>query len=157
MLLSASADGLATVCHECHAALTDRTIPKKSLVAVDTGRVPTHLPQLTLVESMLLAPLRSLKCIVLMKPAGITQQRPANCYQKAYRGHVLAYPNPPAASALAQQFPLHPDSLPEHIGVVFMAPQECSEQLQSMARSSKCLQVPNGLLVGQRVVLYYKD
>lgn len=110
-----------TVCGTCLASLARRTIPPASLVSVDAGStaVSKHdgqpLPPLTLIESLIVAPLRPMRHVIVCKPAD-TRQRPNDTFVRALRGHVIAFPNPPAR-ALASCFPCALEDVPDLIQV----------------------------------------
>lgn len=117
----ASLDSWATVCDSCISSLSNKKTPAASLVCIDPGStaISRHdgqpLPPLTLVESLLVAPLRPMRAVVICKPPGV-RQRPNDSFARALRGHVVAFPNPPAR-ALTQCFPQPLDSITELIQV----------------------------------------
>lgn len=55
MWASIDKDGHACVCNECRTALYANCVPPASLVCVDAGVPPPELPQLTLLEQLVLA------------------------------------------------------------------------------------------------------
>lgn len=130
-----TAGDTATVCPECFNALKKENIPWCSLVCVDTGKVPCHLPKLSYTEAAILSPIRAVSQLVVMKPVKGTATHPR------YSGHVLAFPNPQVAEKLVKTFPIHPDSLPEYINVVFCTPTNNSADLRAMCLRSPMLQV----------------
>lgn len=99
------------------------------------------LPPLTLVESLLVAPLRAFRMQVYLKARCAPQHR-----QTALRGHVVAFPNP-APSALAGCFPMSLDDIPTYFNVVLIAAAGSVEEAREKARRSKVLRVRGRVVV----------
>ncbi len=78
---------------------------------IDAGVRPFHLPEMTLLESLIVSPLQLHRVFALAKPQyckGDSEQ-----VSEAVRSHVVAYTNSSAA-ALTNFFPLNIDDIPEH-------------------------------------------
>ena len=141
---------IAKVCPECWRDLSRTTgrggqkkgapvVPKNSLVRVDTGKVPSHLPALTALEAKFISALWSSREVYLMKPEG-RQDRPNDCYQKSWKGHVLAFPQA-CGRQLQAVFPPNPEDAAASVNVVFLsAVGECAD-IAAMASRSPALQV----------------
>jgi hypothetical protein len=138
---------MAKVCPECWGDLSRKdkrgnptpAVPKNSLVRVDTGKVPAHLPPLTAIEAKLLAPYRYSRDLYLMKPKG-PQDRPNEAYQRAWTGHVLAYPQA-AGHHLKAAFPADPEEAAATLNIMFLSPGKSPDEIKAMAARSPALQV----------------
>ena len=138
---------MAKVCPECWGDLSRKdkrgnpipAVPKNSLVRVDTGKVPAHLPPLTAIEAKLLAPYRYSRDLYLMKPKG-PQDRPNEAYQRAWTGHVLAYPQA-AGHHLSAAFPADPEEAAATLNIMFLSPGKSPDEIKAMAARSPALQV----------------
>lgn len=145
-LVSVAGIDMAKVCPDCWCELTRNNkgqpapaVLKNSLVCVDTGKVPTHLLPLTAVEAKLLAPYRYSRDMFLMKPKG-RQNRPNEAYQRAWTGHVLAYPQA-AGHRLGAAFPANPEEAAAAINIMFLHPAREEADIAAMASRSPALQV----------------
>jgi hypothetical protein len=126
----------ATVCHDCFSSLKHKVIPNLSLVRLDTGRVPAHLPHLTFCEQLLLAPARGMRHVVVMKRCN----RGSYAHEH-FRGHVTAYANPGVPAKICATFPISPSSLPEYVNVVFTTPCTTDAEVRAKLQKSKMWQV----------------
>lgn len=104
------------------------------------NNVDEQLEPLTLVEKLLLGIYRAKRVIVVMRGLTMGPDRPASTLEHAYKGHVIAFPNPPPHS-LIDTFPCPLEKIPEIIQVVLVGPAADSEKLRDMARRNKLLHV----------------
>ena len=91
------------VCKGCHTALSGNRVPPNSLVRVDTGPWPEdgqgRLPEVTVVEELLLSSVTPLRRIMIMRPAS-GRCDPLSC-KKQLTGHVVVVPGPPVEQLAA--------------------------------------------------------
>jgi hypothetical protein len=130
-------DTWVNVCKECHGALKGTSArspcaPPCSLVRIDPGI--NDLPPLTPLEAVIVAPLRTNKHIIVLRPAFPNQ--PEDQRQKAMRGHVIAFPSV-HPNAIASAFPLNPDDICEHVGVVMLSNVTCRAEVERRVRDAK--------------------
>jgi hypothetical protein len=57
-----------SICLSCWSLLQQQELPFASLVHIDAGMRPTHLPEMTLLESLIVSPLRPHRFFALAKP-----------------------------------------------------------------------------------------
>ena len=130
-------DMWVNTCKECHAALKGTssrspTLPPSSLVRVDPGI--NDLPPLTPLEAIIVAPLRTNKHIVVLRET--YSHQPEDQRQKGMRGHVIAFPSV-HPSTIASAFPLNPDDICEHVGVVLLSNVTSREEVERRVQEAK--------------------
>ena len=106
------------VCTVCHGALQRNKVPDGSLVRVDTGPWAADeegpLPEVTVVEELLLSSVTPLRRVMIMRPAS-GRCDPTTC-KKQLTGHVVVLPGPPVEQ-LAAMLPRSFEEVAEHITV----------------------------------------
>ena len=114
-----------TVCVPCLNSLNRGQIPKPSLAAIDPGFIPSHLPKLTIMESLIISPSRLICHVMTLTPGRRYESHPERTedsdghkvdWTTASTGHTVAFRNP-GPDAFLQTFPMHPDDLPAIIKV----------------------------------------
>lgn len=139
-------DGLtARVCSTCLEALQRNTVPKASLVHIDTGSIPTslnpamQLAPLTMVEENLVAQYRVCRYVFILKPNTSAWQSADTC-RKALRGHVIAFPNVPI-NQVVSALPLPLDRIPEIMQVIFLTLTTNKDDLKALALKARPLHI----------------
>lgn len=138
-------------CTECVNALNANTIPPASLVRVDTGTIPSHLPPLSLLESYIIAPSRPYRLLYLSRPHSqrVRCDRIGEHCDDAdtaivdMRSHVIAYKNTAAADIAQLLTPLPLSALAERISVCILAPGTTEEEARTYVTHTSAL-VING-------------
>jgi hypothetical protein len=151
VLHAAAGTDMAKVCPDCWRDLSRQcnhhpapVVPKNSLVRVDAGKVPAHLPPLTALEAKLLAPYRYSKDMYLMKPKG-RQDRPNDAYQGGWTSHVFVYPQA-AGHHLSAVFPANFEDAAASINVIFLRAETSEADIPTMAGRSPALKVRRPIL-----------
>ena len=84
-----------------------------------------------LVERLLISPLRPMRFTILCKPEGV-RQRPSDTFTRGVRGHLVAFPGPPAKH-LAECFPCPLDQVPSLLNVSYCSKRQGSPFCLSLA------------------------
>ena len=121
---------MARICTGCLTSLRQRNpkVPKASLAAIDPGMAPSTLPDLTVMESIIIAPTR-LICHVLTLTPGRRQESHAERtedseghkveWTSASTGHTVTFRNP-GPDAFIKTFPMSPADIPNMFKVMFL-------------------------------------
>jgi hypothetical protein len=129
------------ICNECCNYLKREKVPVAAVANIDPGLPPPHLPKLTYLESVILAPIRTMRSLVICKSV-LKNKTPATTpnfmQQKAVRGHVIAFPAA-RPEQLVQVFPAAMDELPDHVQVVLVSAAKNLDELRAKARKAPCL------------------
>ena len=115
---NAISDGKAAICTECYNHLEHSQIPPSALVRLDPRTAP-QLPELTYLETILLAIIRVHRHTIMLRCNSHYTMKPDDIdptLSKGLRGHVIAFPNPSAAS-MTKIFPYPLAELPKLIQV----------------------------------------
>jgi hypothetical protein len=133
-----------SICLSCWSLLQQQELPFASLVHIDAGMRPTHLPEMTLLESLIVLPLRPHRFFALAKPhycKGDSEQ-----FSEALCSHVVAYTNS-SSDSLANLFPLNIDDIPEHFLLVLISASDNIESAQAKACKVKAASVRGQVVV----------
>ena len=107
------------VCKQCHDDLARKKVPKFGYPRVDTGPWPKDecgaLPELTYVESLLLAPAIPMKHVITLRPTG-WRGRVGGVRKKQLTGQAVVVPGSPIEH-LSTLLPRDFRELPEHLTV----------------------------------------
>lgn len=123
-----------TIWTTCRLAIRHGTFPRESLVVVDAGMRPIGLPELTLLESLILSPLRPIRYFALTKPHA--SRGDSSALTEVLRAHVVAYPNPPPGK-LGGVFPLRMGEILQHSLVVLISAADTIETARKKAKKHK--------------------
>ena len=135
----------AQICSMFFAAPQRKSIPKESLVRIDTGGIPRsldpnmQLAPLTMVEENLVALYRVCRYVFILKPNASTWQSADTC-RKALRGHVIAFPNVPI-DQVATALPLPLERIPEVMQVIFLTVTTNKQVLKALALRARPLHI----------------
>lgn len=147
------------VCTECTTDVSRSKVPTHSLVRIDPGPLPSHLPPLTFLEEEIIAPLRVKRYVSMIGPYKKQQwndysghswptDSPQNrAYFDQLRAHVTAFKSSAVKDLPAMLYPLPADELPNLINVVLISPAKDLEGIRSLARRSPMLKVRGDVVV----------
>ena len=113
---------MAQVCSECLASLSGRKpkVPKASLAAIDPGTAPPTLPNLTVMESIIIAPTRLICHVLTLTPGRRQDSHPERTedsegdkveWTAASTGHTVTFRNP-GPDAFLRTFPMPAADIP---------------------------------------------
>lgn len=137
------------ICAICAESLERGEIPPSSLVRMDTGGIPPHLPPLTLLEATIVAPNRPLRLLYITRPHSRHARADPNgehwddptCAIADMRSHVIAVKNTAAADITGLLGPLPLEQVPELISVCILAPGTTEEQARRFAENVTAIQL----------------
>ena len=118
---------MAQVCTECLASLKNAKVPKASLAAIDPGTAPPTLPDLTVMESIIIAPTRLICHVLTLTPGRRQESHPERTedtdghkveWSAASTGHTVTFRNP-GPDAFLTTFPMALDDIPNVFKVMF--------------------------------------
>ena len=121
---------MAQICNDCLTPLSrhEAKVPKASLAAIDPGKAPPTLPNLTIMESIIIAPTRLICHVLTLTPGRRQESHPERTedseghkveWTSASTGHTVTFRNP-GPDAFLRTFPMALADIPNIFKVRLM-------------------------------------
>ena len=121
---------MAQICTDCMTPLSrhEAKVPKASLAAIDPGMAPATLPNLTIMESIIIAPTRLICHVLTLTPGRRQESHPERTedseghkveWTAASTGHTVTFRNP-GPDAFVRTFPMALADIPNIFKVKLM-------------------------------------